>query len=82
METTRLKPSLERFLMENDAYKKFMLNVNNDTPNITSIDEINERNGFSCFLCAFVWRNTPEGVRFWLKLASEFSRIDCYGDKQ
>lgn len=82
MEAIKLKPSLEKFLKENDIYDSYIRNfiLYHDGEDYHGYaDIISELIGEECFTGAFLFDNTAEGVEYWFKFAREFDKLDGDG---
>jgi len=71
------KPTLENFLKEKKAKRKFIRAIEEDPePTDKLIERANIRKGEKCFANVIIFSHTREGHDFWQKLAIEFQSVD------
>ena len=65
-------------------YKRYVKNINNDEINEPEMIEnlLNGKYGARTISSAFMYRNTPEGVRYWCKKEERFLRWYYYQGKE
>ena len=69
---------LKKFLIEKDILERFtknFINNLNEKPDKLKSDKLtllNHEDNSYIFVDAFAWNQTPEGARFWQKIAKEY----------
>lgn len=86
MEEIKLNTKFEAFLKAKCAYGFYLRNVEDNyvNDNFSLNEALKEIQSFGekyFFFAAFVFRKTPEGEEYWLKLDAEFQNLS-YGKEK